>query len=152
MIDNQTLVLKAWETYQGLIKGFGEDCWKIRSFFVTLSMAVVSIAYTNDSPFIYTLNIFLVVVFCFQESGYRRLQIQCIEKSRQIEITLNDILTGEKDVRLPQDGICTSLDVPSFRDLLLLFSLKRIMFWVPYVFVLALSLALFFFQFTKSVR
>lgn len=150
MDDNKALIIKAWETYQGLIKGFGEDCWKIRSFFVSVSVGVMSVGFSMDSSFVYFFNIVLVVVFCLLESGYRRLQIQCIEKSREIELSLNDMLTGDQDYRLPADGICTSLDIPSFMDLLCLFSLKRVMFWMPYLFVLIVSLALFVLNLTKS--
>ena len=151
MIDeapNKDIALKAWDVYQGLAKGMGESAWKIRSVFFALSTAVISFAYTSVSPYLYLLVSALAVLFMFLESGYRRLQDQYIEKSNQIELTLNDYIAGEKSPRFPE-SIGTDVETPNLEHLIQLFCLKRAIFWVPYAILFFAPMALCAFGFTK---
>ena len=147
-ISNKDVALKAWDIYQGLAKGMGESAWKIRSVFFSLSAAITSFAYTSSSAYLYLLISVLAILFMFLESGYRRLQDQYIEKSNQIEITLNDYIAGEEAPRFP-DSIGTDVDTPSFQHLIQMFRLKRAIFWGPYAVLFFAPIALCMFNLTK---
>ncbi len=149
-LNTPEIIIKAWDTYQGLIKGFGENCWKVRSVFISISTAIIAFAYTSDTVILYALNLIIIPLFCLLESGYRRLQSQCIMKSREIEKTINDILVGEKEPYLPDDGICTSFDTPTSKDLFLQFEIKRFLFWLPYLIFLIITIALLLLGITKT--
>jgi len=103
MDKNHEIALKAWETYQSLVKGMGESAWKIRSVYFTLSAALITYSYTNSTPELYILVSMLSILFLLLESGYKRLQIQYIEKSRLIETTIDDIIAGEDMPRFPEE-------------------------------------------------
>lgn len=150
MPNASEIIIKAWDTYQGLIKGFGDNCWKVRSVFISVSTAVMAFAYTSDTVMLYTLNLIIIPLFSLLESGYRWLQSQCILKSREIERSINDILAGEKEPYLPNDGVCTSFDTPTAKDLLSQFKIKRFLFWLPYAIFLIITVTLLVFGITKT--
>ena len=55
-LNTPEIIIKAWDTYQGLIKGFGENCWKVRSVFISISTAIIAFAYTSDTVILYALT------------------------------------------------------------------------------------------------
>ncbi len=152
MIDNDAkdMVLKAWDTYQSLIAALGDACWKIRSVFYTSSFAIIAAAFSSNLRLLYLLNPILAVLFCLLEAGYQEIQEQYIDKTIQIERTINDMLAGEKIPYFPDDGISTSLRTPSTKDLVRLFKPKKYLFWLSYITVIVLSLILFWLDVTKS--
>ena len=74
-MDND-VVLKAWEVFQGLAKGLGDSCWKIRSVFYTASSALTAYAFVHSEPRLYWVVAFLAVIFFILESGYKQVQDQ----------------------------------------------------------------------------
>lgn len=138
-----TIVLKAWETYQGLIKGFGENCWKIRSVFYTVSFGLVAAGFSVREKLLYLLASCLAVAFLFLEGGYRRLQQKYIAKAVQMERTINAILAGESEPYIPDEGVSTDVDTPTLLDLARLLQPKRYLFWLSYAAMLVLGVALY---------
>jgi len=146
--NNKDIALKAWEVYQGLAKGMGESAWKIRSTFFATAAGLIAYTYNSSSPILYLLTVLLCVLFFILESGYRRLQDQYIEKSIAIERTLNDFIAKEEHPRFPET-IGTDVDTPSWSGLIKLLTLKRIIFWLPYLVLFLLPLILFLFDVKK---
>lgn len=144
--DNRDIALKAWEIYQNLAKGMGESAWKIRSVCISLSTVIIAYSHTSASHLLYLLVSVLSVLFLVMESGYRRLQDQYIEKSNDIELTLDDFIANEPDPRFPE-SIGTDVSTPSFKHLLSLFQIKRIIFWMPYLALFIVPIGLWYFQF-----
>lgn len=143
MVDNSSILLKAWDTYQNLIKGMGEACWKIRSLAYTVSFGILVYGFNSKTASIYLFVVPLAVLFFFLESGYCRIQDQYIAKSIEIETTINDILANEESPRFPADGISTAIDTPSFLDLLRLFRPKKFLFWSSYLIIIIISILLY---------
>lgn len=141
-MDNRDIALKAWEMYQGLAKGMGESAWKIRSICFALSAGVISYGYTSGDKELFLVSSFFSVIFMMLESGFRRLQDQYIEKSNDIEITINDYIAGEEFPRFP-NSIGTDVDTPQFQDFCKLFHLKRFMFWLPYLLLFLVPILLY---------
>ena len=139
---NKDIALKAWEVYQELAKGMGESAWQIRSIYFATAAGLIAYTYNSSSPILYLLVSILCVLFFVIESGYRRLQDQYIEKSMAIERTLNDFIANDEHPRFPQ-SIGTDVDTPSFKSLIKLFELKRIIFWLPYLVFFFLPVVLF---------
>lgn len=139
---NKDIALKAWEVYQGLAKGMGESAWKIRSICFAMTAGLIAYTYNSSSPILYLLASVLCVLFFVLESGYRRLQDQYIEKSITIERTLNDFIANDEHPTFPE-SIGTDVDTPSWSGLTKLLALKRIIFWLPYLVLFFLPIALF---------
>ena len=139
---NKDIALKAWKVYQELAKGMGESAWQIRSIYFATAAGLVAYTYNSSSPILYLLVSILCLLFFVIESGYRRLQDQYIEKSMAIERTLNDFIANDEHPRFPQ-SIGTDVDTPSFKSLIKLFELKRIIFWLPYLVFFFLPVVLF---------
>lgn len=125
------VLIKAWETYQNLSKGFGENSWKIRVTGIGFWSAITTYGYKNDDSDVFLFSLIIVTLFFLLESGMRLLQYKYIDKSIKIEKSINDYLVGD-EIQLPNDGISTNVIMPSAKDFLSLFKLKRWMFWVPY--------------------
>lgn len=147
---HREIVLKAWDTYQGIIAGLGDGCWKIRSVFYTASFGLIAAAFSSDLRVLYLLNVPLAVFFCILEAGYQRIQEQYIGKTIRIERTINDLLAGEQNPWMPNDGISTSLNKPTLKDLRRVFRPAKYLFWLSYLTIVLLSLVLFAFKATKS--
>lgn len=148
MADKIEVSIKAWEVYQGLAQGMGENCWKVRSVFVSLSSAIIAYGYTSKTPFLYVVAAMVAPVFLLMEAGYRRLQEQFFRKSMEIEVTINDFLADEPNPRFPDAGIGTRLEVPRLAELVRLFRLKRFLFWMPYLVFFAFPLVLYWLEAT----
>jgi hypothetical protein len=146
--NNKDIALKAWEVYQGLAKGMGESAWKIRSICFVMTSALIAYIYNSSSPLLYLLTSFVCILFFVLESGYRRLQDQYIEKSIAIERTLNDFIANDEHPTFPE-SIGTDVDTPTFSELLKLLAIKRIIFWLPYLVLFLLPIALFVFDVRK---
>jgi len=146
---NKDIALKAWEIYQGLAKGMGESAWKIRSICFAMASALIAYTYSSSSPLLYLLVSIVCVLFFFLESGYRRLQDQYINKSIAIERTLNDFIANDDHPAFPE-SIGTDVDTPTFTGLLKLLAVKRIIFWLPYIILFLLPIALFVFDIRKT--
>jgi hypothetical protein len=143
------IVLKAWETYQRLIASLGEACWKIRSVFYTASFGLIAASFSSDLRALYLLIPLLSVLFCFLEAGYQQIQEQYIDKTIEIEQTINDLLAGEATPHFPDEGVRTSLRKLTLKDLFRLFRPKKYLFWLSYLAVIFISMALFFCNVTK---
>ena len=139
---NSELPLKTWEVYQGLVQGLGETCWKIRSIFYTASSGLIAYAFVHSIPSLYWVAAALSVVFYFLEAGYKQIQDQYIQKSIQIERTLNDLLVNEAEPYIPKRGISTLVKTPTWRGYWNQFAFKKLLFWGPYLIVLATSVTL----------
>ena len=139
---NKDIALKAWKVYQELAKGMGESAWQIRSIYFATAAGLIAYTYNSSSPILYLLVSILCLLFFVIESGYRRLQDQYIEKSMAIERTLNDFIANDEHPRFAQ-SIGTDVDTPSFKSLIKLFELKRIIFWLPYLVFFFLPVVLF---------
>jgi hypothetical protein len=150
MNSEKDIALKAWDTYQGLIAGLSETSWKIRSVYYTASFGVIAAAFSSDLPYLYLLNPILSILFCLLEAGYQQIQQQYLEKTNNIEVTINDMLTQEAEVRWPDSGITTSLEPPTLSTLGIVFTRKKYLFWSSYLIVSVFSLILFFTNLTKS--
>jgi hypothetical protein len=146
--NNKDIALKAWEVYQGLAKGMGESEWRIRSICFAMTSALIAYTYNSASPLLYILASFVCVLFFVLESGYRRLQDQYIEKSIAIERTLNDFIANDDHPVFPE-SIGTDVDTPSFAGLLKMLEVKRIIFWLPYLILFLLPIALYVFDIEK---
>jgi hypothetical protein len=149
MSDPQDIVLKAWDTYQSLIAALGDDCWKIRSVFYTVSFGLIAAAFSSDLPGLYLLTVPLAALFFVLEAGYKGIQQQYIKKTIEVEVTITDILAGEPNPRMP-DTIGTSLEPPSFKAMWGLFTLNRYLFWMSYIAVIVIPLLLFSLNWTQN--
>ena len=147
---NKDIALKAWEIYQNLVKGMGESAWKIRSVCIATSAALIAYTYNSSSPVLYLLVSVLAILFMMLESGYRRLQDQYIEKSNLIELTLNDFIANEEFPRFP-DSIGTDVNTPTLTQLVNLFKPKRIIFWLPYLFLFIMPILLWKYHIIKAI-
>jgi hypothetical protein len=150
MTGEKDILLKAWDTYQGLIAGLGDGCWKIRSVFYTASFGLIAASFSSDLRGLYLLVPPLAILFCVLEAGYQQIQQQYIDKSASIEVSINDILAHEKEIRMPNAGISTSLEPPTPQDLLRVFNWRKYLFWLSYVIVILTSVGLFYMNITKS--
>jgi hypothetical protein len=137
--DRINVITKAWETYQNLAKGFGENCWKIRSTGLGFWAAIIGYGYKNNDKNVYTFSLLVIVMFFILEVGMRQLQDKYIKKSIEIEKSINDYLVGA-ELSLPNDGISTNIEVPSICDFLNLLRLKKWLFWLPYLFLVLLTI------------
>lgn len=130
---DKDIVLKAWETYQTLVSGMGETCWKIRSLFYTSSSALIAYGFVHSITLPYMLVTGLSLVFFLLEAGYKDIQNQYIQKSLEIERTLTDLLVNEPNPFIPPEGISTSIAKLTpwrYRNQL---RMKKILFWGPYL-------------------
>ena len=148
--NNKDIALKAWDVYQNLAKGMGESAWKIRSIYFTSTAALLAYSYNSSALHLYLIVPVLSIFFFVLESGYRRLQDQYIEKSIQIELTLNDFVANEISPRFPE-SIGTDVDTPSWRQLIQLFKLKRAIFWMPYVMIFTAPIILWLLNIKKPI-
>ncbi|MET3697011.1 hypothetical protein SAMN05877753_101411 [Bacillus oleivorans] len=137
------ILIKAWETYQNLSKGFSENSWKIRTTGIGFWAATVAYGYKNNDNNIYVFSILIILMFFILEAGMRQLQYKYIDRSIEIEKTINDYLVGD-DLILPNEGISTNVSTPTTTDFFLLFRLRRWRFWFPYLILICASVLLFF--------
>jgi hypothetical protein len=135
------ILLKAWETYQNLSKGLGENCWKVRTVGIGFWSAIIAYGYQHSDKNVYKFSLLIIFMFFVIEAGIRQLQYEYISKSIEIEKSINDFLAGD-EISLPSNGISTNIDIPSFVDFLLLFCLKRWLFWFPYLVLTTLTIIL----------
>jgi len=135
-----TIISQAWETYQNIISMHGETTWKIRTIGLGFWAAMIAYGYQNSDKFVFVFSIIVIVLFLIIEAGVRQLQNKYIHKSIEIERALNDYIAGEKEMRMPSDGISTDIEIPDIGDLWALFQVKRWMFWFPYLIMLVSSL------------
>jgi hypothetical protein len=139
---DKAIVLKTWEVYQRLAQSMGDTCWKIRSLFYTASSALIAYGYVHSTTPPYVLVTVLSVLFCLLEAGYKDIQNQYIQKSLEIERTLNDLLVNEPEPFIPPDGISTSIAKPSLWRYRNQFRARKVLFWGPYFVFLVTSLIL----------
>lgn len=136
------IALAAWNQYQALAQNASSTIWKIRAAFYAVSVALFATGYSSGDAFTYLCVPVVAVLFLLLEAGYKRLEIQYIRKSLDIERTLTDLLVDEPTPYLPAEGIGTSLSTPTLRDLGVLFTFKRFLFWFPYAVVGVASIVL----------
>jgi hypothetical protein len=139
---DKEIILKTWEVYQGLVQGMGDTCWKLRSLFYTASSALIAYGFVHSITVPYVLVTVLSIIFFLLEAGYKDIQNQYIQKSLEIERTLNDLLVNEPEPFIPPGGISTSiakLSMWRYRNQL---RMRKILFWGPYFLFLIVSLIL----------
>ncbi|GIO56903.1 hypothetical protein [Paenibacillus cineris] len=140
MNDNIIQVLvKAWESFQNLSKGFGENAWKVRTMGIGFWAAIIAYGYKNKNGSMYLIALMIILIFLLLEAGMRILQNKYIEKSIEMERSINDYLVGA-EIQIPKDGISTNVLTPTVVDLLKLFQPKRWMFWLPYLLLVLASI------------
>ena len=144
------IITQTWQGYQSLVQGFGDNCWKVKSVGFSIYSAVISYAFVSDAVNLYLLLVPIIAALMFVEAGYRRLQVQYINKIRELEITLNDLVAGEEFPRMPNEGICSALDLPDLRSMRQVFGAKRFLFWGPYLLMGTVAGLLWLFNITKS--
>ncbi len=83
--DSVTIALAAWNQYQLLIRSSGDAIWKIKTAFYAVASAVVAAGYSSDSSVTYAAVPIIALLFLLLEAGHKRLQIQYIRKSLNIE-------------------------------------------------------------------
>lgn len=137
--DKYQVLIRAWEKYQSLAKGFGENAWKIRTWGIGFWATIIAYGYQNNNKSMYYISLLIIGVFLFMEAGMRMFQNKYIEKSIDIERSINDYLVGSY-IRIPEDGISTNITTPTCCDFLKLFQLKRWMFWLPYLLLIISSI------------
>lgn len=128
-----SIALAAWNQYQILAQNASNTTWKVRAAFYAVSVALFATGYSSGDGLTYLCAPVVAALFLLLESGYKRLEMQYIRKSLEIERTLTDLLVDEPTPYLPTEGISTSLSTPTVRDLGALFALKRFLFWAPYL-------------------
>jgi hypothetical protein len=133
------ILLKAWETMQGLAKGNGETAWRVRAWGISMWAALLAYAYQNKSPQVIYLAIVAVVVLFFLEAAAKQIQYKFIQRSIEIESSLDSIIKGG-EFELPDNGISTDISIPTPLDFLQLFQLKRWAFWFPYLALIVASM------------
>jgi hypothetical protein len=141
-VMDKDIVLKSWEVFQGLARGLGDSCWKIRSVFYTASSALVAYAFVHSAPTLYLFAMGLSVAFFLLESGYKQVQDQYISKSLAIERTLNDLLVDEPEPFIPEGGISTSITTPTIKKCFTTLKYRNWFFWLPYLIVALVCLAM----------
>lgn len=143
--EQLSILIKSWELFQNLAKGFGENSWKIRSVSIGFWATILAFAYKKSDPLVIYASIVILIPFFFLEAGTRIFQNKYIEKSVELERTLNDYLVCDDSPRLPKYGITTNIDQPNFKDFFQLFKLKKWMFWFPYLLLIIMSIFTSFF-------
>lgn len=133
------ILLKAWETMQGLAKGNAETAWRVRAWGVSLWAALMAYAYKNQAPEIIYLAIISLIVLFFIEASVKQIQYKFIQRALDIEDSLNSILENG-DLQLPDHGVSTNLKTPDIVDFIALFQLKRWIFWFPYAILVIFSM------------
>jgi hypothetical protein len=139
---DKEIILKAWETFQGLAAGLGDSCWKIRSVYYTAASALLAYAFVHSATILYAFVIGLSLVFFVLESGYKQVQDQFISKSLAIERTLNDLLVEESDPFIPEGGISTSVTTPTIKKCFTTLKYRNWFFWLPYAVIPLVSLSM----------
>jgi hypothetical protein len=126
------ILIKAWETYQNISKGFGENCWKIRAIGIGFWSTVIAYGYQTQDKNVYFFSFVIILMFFVLEIAIRQLQYKYISKSIDIEKSINDYLVGD-EIMLPQGGISTNIEVPTIDDFTSILQLKRWLIWFPYI-------------------
>lgn len=140
--DSLQIVIKAWETFQSLARLNGEMAWKVRIWGISIWCALIAYGFKEQQQFIAFIALLEIVVIFLIEIGIRQVQYQYIEKSIEIESTLNSLLVGD-EMELPERGISTNIDTPTYGDLLALLKIKRWLIWLPYVLLFLFTLIAF---------
>jgi len=137
--DIAGLLTKGWEVAQSLARSNGESAWNIRAWGVSVWCALVAYAYTSGKKEIFVVAVVLLVVVFLIELGIRQVQYKFIEKSIQIEKSINQILLGAEPIP-PEGGISTNIPIPSIRDMVALLTIRRWLIWLPYGLLLVFTL------------
>lgn len=135
------ILIKSWEIFQNLSKGFGENSWKIRTMGVGFWATVVAYGYKEDNVTMYYVAIGILLIFHLMECGTKIMQNKYIMKSIEIEKSINDIL-DDAFLKTPKNGISTNISNPNMKDFFSLYTYKRWMFWFPYLVLLILSISM----------
>ncbi|WP_322520806.1 hypothetical protein SR882_08425 [Guyparkeria halophila] len=141
MKDDLEIALKAWSVYQDLIRDMGGAAWKIKSVCFTVSAGIISYGFTSGESYVFLVASFLSLIFLMLESGFRCLQDQIINKSLEIERTINGFIAHDDRPVFP-DSVGTDLDAPRMSDLRSLFSVNRFLFWLPYLILFVVPIIL----------
>ncbi len=140
MSNEKDILLKAWELTQSVAKNNAETAWKVRMWGITIWGALLSYAFTNHSTLIIAISIVILIPIFIFECGIRIIEYKMIERSHEIENSLNTFLEGS-ELHLPDEGIKINITETSFVDFRNeSFLCKRWLIWGPYCCLAVVSL------------
>jgi len=140
MSHEKDILLKAWELTQSVAKNNAETAWKVRMWGITIWGALMSYAFTNQSKTIVVISVIILIPIFLFECGIRIIEYKMIERSHEIESSLNTFLEGS-ELYLPDEGIKINISETSFEDFRKeIFLGKRWLVWGPYCCLLVVSL------------
>jgi len=136
--DTTQILIKGWETLQSLAKANGESAWNLRAWGISVWSALFAYAYTSNKGEIVIVAIVTLFAVFLIELAIRQIQYQYIEKSLDIEKSINSILVGEEP-SIPEGGISTNIETPTMYGFFKLLAAKRWLIWFPYLLLIAFS-------------
>lgn len=140
MSHEKDILLKAWELTQSIAKNNAETAWKVRMWGITIWAALLSFAFTNHNATISLVSIIVLLPILIFECGIRIIEYKMIERSHEIESSLNTFLE-KSELILPDEGIKINITETSLKDFGDILIFKRWLIWGPYV---SLALISFF--------
>ena len=111
-----------------------------------MKTVAVTAGYIHAEPVLYIVAAVLSVLLFLLEAGYKQIQDHYIQKSIQIERTLNDLLVNEEEPYIHKRGISTLVKTPTWRGYFKQLRWRNVLFWGPYFCVLVCSLILAWLQ------
>jgi hypothetical protein len=130
-MGNTDIYLKAWDIYQARIAGMGEARWKVLMLAIAGDASLASYGYVNRLSELYLVAIGLCFVCIYLEFLYVRIQRAYIQKSRDVERALRDIVLEAPEGHIPRNVVDTDPKFDEMPSFLSLFKMKRAAFWVP---------------------
>lgn len=145
LTTHKDILLKSWELVQNLISSYGILSNKIQLWGLGGWAILIFYSYKEKDIVIAIFAIFIIIILILIEARIKQMEYAYIEKSLEIEKVLNDILVEDPSPILPDRGISTNIDTPSFKDFKKLFIPKRWLFWGPYIGVFIITILLIIF-------
>lgn len=140
--ERYELLQNAHLANQALAKANGDNAARVQSWGMATWAALIAFAHTSISTFVPLIGSIFVLVSCLLlDMGYRQVQYSFIERSLELERDINRYLVTGK-LEIPDFGVSTQINTPSIKSALALFSVKRWLFWFPYLLLLSGSIAL----------
>jgi hypothetical protein len=138
--EQLSVVMKAYEVLHGLAKSNGETAWNVRVWGLGIWAALMAYAFEKHAPEVELVALLTLICVGLFEAGIRQVQYGFIAKAIELESSLNDILVGRLEVRLPAGGVSSNIETPSFTSLLQQFGRKRWLNWAPYALLIGFTL------------
>lgn len=139
MNDTKDILLKAWELTQAIAKNNAETAWKVRMWGITIWSGLISYGFNTSSTFMMIISIAILVPIFIFECGIRVIEYKMINRSHEIENSINKILTNS-EIEIPEDGIKINITETSISDFKRILVKKRWLIWAPYIALILTSL------------